>query len=105
LLGLLGDHLDFNPVLNAISGRTAQLKKELKIEKKECYLRLLENMFDRDRFVNKLKIPSDYVEGFKYYVVEDEKLTVILNSKNSTTTAFLLGELATKYNEIIANEE
>jgi hypothetical protein len=43
-----------------------------------------------------LKIPSEYVEGFKYYAVENEKLHVILESKNVSTTEFLLGELAIK---------
>jgi hypothetical protein len=45
-----------------------------------------------------LKIPSEYVEGFKYYAVENEKFIVILESKNKSTTEFL-GELAIKYKE------
>jgi hypothetical protein len=54
--------------------------------------------------VKYLKIPSEYVEGFKYYAVENKKFIVILESKNKVTTEFLLGELAIKYKEIMACE-
>jgi hypothetical protein len=47
--------------------------------------------------------PSEYVEGFKYYAVENKKFIVILESKIKVTTE-LLGELAIKYKEIMACE-
>lgn len=96
--------MGFDPILNLISGRTAMLKKELIVEKKETYLTMLDEMFDKDHYIKKLKIPLDYVKGFKYYAVDNDKFTKILNQKNLTTTEFLLGELATKYKEIIARE-
>ncbi|HEY4618681.1 MAG TPA: hypothetical protein VIH09_10855, partial [Flavobacterium sp.] len=96
--------MGLDPIINLFSGRTAMLKKELKIEKKESYLKQLDDMFDKNHFVNKLKIPLDYVKGFEYYAVENEQFTKILSSKNLTSTEFLLAELATKYNEIIACE-
>jgi hypothetical protein len=96
--------MGFDPVLNYLSGRSAMLKKELKVEKKEFYLKQLDEMFDRHHFVNKLQIPPDYVKGFEYFAVENEKFTVFLESKNKIVTEFLLGELAIKYNEIIACE-
>jgi hypothetical protein len=96
--------MGFDPVLNYLSGRTAILRKELKVEKKEFYLKQLDEMFDRHHFVNKLQIPADYVKGFEYFAVENEKFTVFLESKNKIVTEFLLGELAIKYNEIIACE-
>lgn len=96
--------MGLDPIINLFSGRTAMLKKELKIEKKESYLKQLDDMFDKNHFVNKLKIPLDYVKGFEYYAVENEQFTKILSSKSLTSTEFLLAELATKYNEIIACE-
>jgi len=101
---LAGGSISADPLLNFFSGRTAMLKKEVAVEKKESFMRLLENMFSLDHFVNRLKIPSEYVKGFEYYAVENEKFTVILNSKNKTSTEFLLGELAVKYKEILAVE-
>jgi hypothetical protein len=80
------------------------LKKEVAVEKKETFMRLLENMFNLDHFVNRLKIPHEYVKGFEYYAVDNDQFTAILNSKNRTSTEFLLGELAVKYKEILAVE-
>ncbi len=102
--GMVGASVSADPLLNFISGRTAMLKKELAVEKKEVFMKLLERMFTLEHFVNVLKIPSEYVKGFEYYAVENDKFTVILNSKNKTSTEFLLAELATKYKEIIASE-
>lgn len=96
--------MGFDPILNFISGRTAMLKKEIQIEKKEMYLVMLDEMFDEDQYVGKYKIPSDYVKGFQYYAVDNDKFTKILDQKNKTTIEFLLGELASKYKEIIACE-
>ncbi|MFE3866901.1 carboxypeptidase-like regulatory domain-containing protein [Flavobacterium sp. LS2P90] len=104
LLGLLGGSLAGDQIINKINGKTAMLKKEIEVEKKESYLNQLDNLFDIDYSVNKLKIPSEYVKGFEYYVVENEKFTTILKSNNKTMTSFLIGELATKYNEIISSE-
>jgi hypothetical protein len=53
--------------------------------------------------VKYLKILLEYVEGFKYYAVENKNF-MILESKNKVTTEFLLGELAIKYKEIMACE-
>ncbi len=102
--GMAGGSVSADPLLNFLSGRTKMLKKEIEVEKKESYLKQLDNLFDIDYFVNKLKIPSEYVKGFEYYVVENEKFTTILKSNNKTMTSFLIGELAAKYNEIIASE-
>ena len=101
---MAGGSVSVDPLLNFLSGRTAMLKKELAVEKKETFMRILENMFTIDHFVNRLKIPLEYVKGFEYYAVENDKFTAILNSKNKTSTEFLLGELAVKYKEILTIE-
>lgn len=102
--GMAGGSISADPLLNFLSGRTRMLKKQLEVEKKESYLKQLDKLFDIEHFVNKLKIPLEYVKGFEYFVVENTKFTKILDSKNRTTIEFLLGGLATKYNEIIACE-
>ncbi|MEO8254410.1 MAG: hypothetical protein ABI554_08470 [Flavobacterium sp.] len=97
----------FDPILNLISGRSKMLKKEMAVEKKELYIASLEKMFDQDHFVSRLHLPLDYISGFKYYVVDNQQFTKVLEMKNKTTIEFLLGELAVKYKDIIAceNEE
>lgn len=101
---MAGGSISADPLLNFLSGRTAMLKKEVIVEKKEAFMKLLERMFSIDHFVNRLQIPLEYVKGFEYYAVDNDKFTVILNSKNKTSTEFLLAELAVKYKEIIASE-
>lgn len=101
---MAGGSVSADPLLNFFSGRTAMLKKEVAVEKKEFFMRLLENMFSLEHFIDRLKIPAEYVKGFEYYAIENDKFTVILNSKNKTSTEFLLGELAVKYKEMIAGE-
>ena len=101
---MMGGSVSADPLLNWISGRTKMLKKEVAVEKKESYLRQLENMFSDDYFISKLKIPSEYVKGFGYYSVENEQFVTVLKSKNVTMTTFLIGELAIKYKEMIASE-
>jgi hypothetical protein len=94
--------MPLDPLINKINGRTKRLKKEVILEKKELNIKYL-GAFEEDYFVV-FENPFEYVEGFKYYAVENEKFIVILESKNKVTTEFLLGELAIKYKEIMACE-
>lgn len=91
-------------LLNAISGRTTQLKKELIIERKELLLKKIETVFEDNFFTETLKIPAENVKGFQYYIVDDERFVEALNSKNKTMATFLMGELAVKYKELIKPE-
>jgi hypothetical protein len=97
--------LGLDPLLNYFSGRTAMLKKELEVEKKEGYMVQLENLFDKNHYVNTLHIPSDYVKGFLYFAVENPKFTRVLKTKNRTSIEFLMSELAVQYIEIIATKK
>lgn len=91
-------------ILNAISGRTAIIKKEIKVEKKNICIELLDTMFKDSYFTNSLKIPLDYIKGFKYYIVDNDGFTGVLMQKNKTRIEILMIELAVKYKEIISNE-
>ncbi len=102
LLGLLGGSLEIDPIINAISGRTTMLKKELEVEKKEILLKQLDDKYNEDYFVHHLEIPSEYINGFKYYIVENEKFITALKSKNKSMIKFLMGELAVNYRGMIS---
>ena len=97
LLGLLGGSMPFDPILNAINGKTERLKKELKVEKKEIALQKINDLFEEDYFIKVLKIPDESIGGFLYYVVEDAEFLKALNSKNKTMAKFLLIGLASNY--------
>jgi hypothetical protein len=86
-----------NPILNAISGRTTMLKKELVVEKEERLLYRLAAMFEDDFYTDNLKIPADYIKGFQYYVINDPKLIIQIKAKNKAMVAFVLGELSEKF--------
>lgn len=104
LLGILGGSLPIDPILNAISGRTSMLKKELEVEKKEHLLEKTDLLFENDYYIKTLKIPADYIKGFQYYCIENENFRAVLKSSNKTRTAFFMVALAIEYNEIIACE-
>jgi hypothetical protein len=97
----LGGAMSLDPLLNAISGRTAMLKKELSVEKKELLLKKIEYLFKEEYFLENLKIPKEYLRGFWYYAVEDPKLEAALNSKNKMMARFIFSDLAAKYLEIL----
>ena len=100
---MAGGSIGLDPLINAITGRTAMLKKELKVEKKEYLLQKIEYMFKEDYFLENLKIPKDYLRGFWYYAVEDPKLAEALNNKNKMMARFVFSDLAVKYLEILKN--
>lgn len=101
---MAGGSVSVDPLLNWISGRTKMLKKELNAEKNQIYILQIENLFTPEYFVTKLKIPVLYVKGFEYYCIENDGFIVALKSKNVALSAFLMGDLALKYKEIIARE-
>jgi len=94
-----------DPLLNWISGRTKGLKKELEVEKKEGYLVLLNDMFDAKYFHETLKIPEIYIEGFKYYIVEEDEIVSPLLTNNKEQTSFILTKLALEFNEFLKDEK
>ncbi|AWK04415.1 hypothetical protein HYN56_09290 [Flavobacterium crocinum] len=92
-------------LLNAISGRTTMLKKEVKVEKKEALFRKLEYLFDENYYTDRLRIPVDDIKGFQLFCVEDADFAVSLNTKNKTMSMFLITDLARKYLTILENEK
>jgi hypothetical protein len=97
----LNTKISGDAILNAISGRTAMLKKELEVEKKETLMDKINSWYESVYFTKTLKIPEDYVKGFLFYIVEDVKFVEAINAKNKTMATFLMNELAVKYNALL----
>lgn len=93
----LNTFFSVDPLLNWITGRTAQLKKELEIERKEFLQIKINTTFEKEYLTGVLKIPSEYTDGFVFYIVEDKELVEAIKIKNKTKVAFRLSELATEY--------
>ena len=84
-------------LINSISGRTSMLKKEVVVERKEMLQAKTSDYFDRKYFIETLNIPEDYVDGFLFYIVENERYTRAMKDKNKAMATFILSELATEY--------
>jgi hypothetical protein len=97
-----GGIVPLNPILNAISGRTAMLKKEVAFEKKERLLVKLDGWFEEKYYIQHLKLPREYIKGFHYFLIEDVDFVRALKAKNKTLTKFLMNKLVLDYKEIIA---
>ncbi|RZK12012.1 MAG: hypothetical protein EOO46_04725 [Flavobacterium sp.] len=97
---MMGGSIGLDPLFNLISGRTAMLKKEAEVEKKEFLLQKLTYLYDEDYYVEKLKIKKESVKGFQYYAIYNERFIEALNSKNKLLTTFLIGGLALEFNKI-----
>ncbi len=84
-------------IINAISGRTKMLKKELEVERKELALVFLENLFDEEYIITSLQIPEEHVGEFKYFAVEQDDFGKILQEKDRTKAAFLLTQISERF--------
>ncbi len=100
-----GGIVPLNPILNAISGRTRMLKKEILVEQKEKLLLQLDGWFDDEYYIQTLKIPEDYIAGFDFYIINDADFVRALRAKNKTLTKFLAQGLARNYLQDIEAEQ
>ncbi len=91
-----------DPLLNLMSGRTAQLKRELNIEMKERLLARVDMVYDDQYYTNQLRIPAEYIGDFKRYMIDDEPFVSALKAKNKTLMQFETARLATSYKKLMA---
>lgn len=89
LLSILGGQLKIDPILNAINGRTKQLKKNIQVEKKEKMLNYLRLNY-HNYIVENLKLPNEEISQFYYYVIELEGTEENINSNNDLKIKFFL---------------
>ena len=93
----LNTAFSIDPLFNAISGRTKQLKAELEVERKEFLQNKIYTNFDSEFIVNQLHIPEEYVEGYVFYIVEDADLKQAAKAKNKTLINFRMSALAVDF--------
>jgi hypothetical protein len=93
----VGSIITLDPLLNWLSGRTKSLKMGVAIERNQFALDKINYLFEDKYFVETLKIPEDYIEGFKYYIIEDAAIRDALNNKNKTMAKFLMSSLSIEY--------
>lgn len=94
-----------DPIINAISGRTKMLKKELATERKKVVLEDAQYLYSDEEVMEKLNIPKAYVEGFWYYAAEDPKFSNALKNNDDGLARILLYELAQKYMKFLDSKD
>ncbi|UPQ79979.1 hypothetical protein M0M57_03875 [Flavobacterium azooxidireducens] len=92
-------------LINQISGRTNQLKKEVQIEKKELLLKKLNDWYENEFYVNQLTIPVEYINGFKVFVVYDEEFIDYLNSNDTINGSLRISKLAVEFLTYLNTDE
>lgn len=93
--------MPLDPVFNAISGRTAMLKKEVEIEKKEKLVEQLNLSYTDAVLQTKYHIPQEYTEGFRYFLAENAEFSNLYKLSNSIKTDLKMSELSVEYLKII----
>ena len=90
--------------LNWMSGRTAQLRKELAVSEKEQLMAKLEYLFEENFYIETLKIHKDYIRDFQLYCIDNPDFAASIKSKNKTLSKFYIITLAKNYNKITVYE-
>ena len=90
--------------LNAISGRTNQLRKEVNVEMKERLLARTETVFEEKYYIETLKIPEEYIRDFQHYLIDNPEFVSALKARNKTLLRFHAAKLSTSYHELMAQE-
>jgi hypothetical protein len=97
LLQIIGGGMPLDPLINKINGRTKRLKKLIVLEKKESDIKLISELYDDNYFRDNLNIPTENINGFKFYIVENENFIKNLDSKNEPQISFYLIVLAKEF--------
>jgi len=97
LLGILGGGLKIDPILNAINGRTKQLKRNILIEKKIRNFAILEGQ--RDFILNDMNLNDQQMSSLLALAVEEERVQLVIDSNNDGQVQMFLIETWQKYTE------
>jgi hypothetical protein len=92
-------------LINQISGRTNQLKKEVEIEKKELLLKKLNEWYENEFYTNQLNIPEEYREGFKVFTIYDEEFINYLNANDTVNGSLCISKLANEFLTYLTSDE
>lgn len=97
LLGLLGGSLQVDPILNAINGRTKELKRNIKIEQKLKNIAILEGY--STYLQDEMNLTQEEAQRIISLAGEDEKAQLIIESNNPSRIQIYLIDTWIKYKE------
>lgn len=96
----LDTRISLDQILNFFSGRTANLEKELQIEKFESNYKKLKNQFEEEFYLKTLQFVKEDIDGFLVYVSENPEVGVHLEHKNKELLKLKLVELAFQFKQL-----
>jgi hypothetical protein len=88
LLGLLGGSMPLDPLINAITGRTKELKTRVSIERKTLLLKRLKQTF-ADSFFDQYPLPEDKKEEFFMFCSDQNDFEISCNDLKLNAFNFL----------------
>lgn len=103
-LGLFAGSMPVDPFINAITGRTRMLKNSVATERTIAAIEKINDIYTNEEVIEQLKVPADYVQGFKVYAAENKAITAAFTAGDEGHAKALLATLAIQYNQLIANE-
>ena len=77
-----GGIVPLNPIINAITGRTKKLKKQIKLEEKDDLMQTIKNELSNDLFTEN-PLPEENIMEYFYFVSEQPDFLVRCKNKSS----------------------
>ena len=96
-----GGGIPLNPIINAITGRTKELKEHIKVEEKDMLMRSIKARLLNDFFISN-PLANDLKMDYFYFCMDDNKF--LERCKNKTDFEVMIF-LKTKYNQYIENRK
>lgn len=96
-LGLLLGGIAFDPILNAINGKTAALTRLVLLEAQEKRAADYKSQFGTEYFINQLGIPTEFLDDFLNYIANNGRLQHTIANGEINMAKFLISKLAVDY--------
>lgn len=103
LLGLLGGHLEVDPILNKINGRTKRLKRYIKLDQKTERIHFLKTNY-LDYMMNALNIPEQDIGGFLYHLADLEALQQLSENNERNQLEFWIVDQWMQYEKLLRED-
>lgn len=91
-------------IINGLSGKTKRLKKHIKVSRFQAMVTRVRNYYGDGVFINDLKIPSDHINNFVFYALENREASEEFEINNRMEVLQYLIDTSAAYIEMIDTE-
>lgn len=100
-----GFAFSLDPILNALSGRTKMLKKELEIERFNKNMTLTESYLSDELLISQFNIPINYINSFRMFLVDNPDFMEVMKTNNKDNIISKAFSLSEEFQKIISDEQ